>query len=99
MQFLPVPPLGYKKNPFLSNPILYPEYLYPSISAFLVNLNAPNKQFSSIGITAYVKIFIYFINNVNIDYFPIIICNHIASDNHIASFEFYSCFSTKIAYL
>ena len=27
-----------------SNPIPYPEFLYLSISAFLVNLTAPNKQ-------------------------------------------------------
>ena len=34
---------------FLSNPILYPEYPYLSISAFLVNSTDPKKQFSSIG--------------------------------------------------
>ena len=33
----------------VSNPISYPEYLYLSMSAFLVNLTDPNKQFSSVG--------------------------------------------------
>ena len=47
--FLPVTPLGCEKNPFLSNPIPYPEYLHLSISTFLVNVTAPNKQFSSVG--------------------------------------------------
>ena len=46
-KFLPVPPLGCEKNQCLSNPIPYPEYLHLSISAFLVNVAAPNKQFSS----------------------------------------------------
>ena len=44
--FLPNPPLGCEKVPLESNPIPYPEYLYLSMSAFLVNLTAPNKQFS-----------------------------------------------------
>ena len=43
---LPKLPLGNKKLPFASNPIPYPEYFYLLISAFLVNLTAPNKQFS-----------------------------------------------------
>ena len=47
--FLPVPLLGCQKNRCLSNPIPYPEYVYLSISAFLVKLTAPNKQFSSVG--------------------------------------------------
>ena len=47
--FLPVPPLGCKKNPFLSNPMSYLEYLHLSISVFLVNVTAPNKQFSNAG--------------------------------------------------
>ena len=47
--FLPVPPLGCEKNPCLSNPIPYPEYLYLSIATFLVKLIVPNKQFSSAG--------------------------------------------------
>ena len=47
--FLPVPPLGYEKNPCLSNSIPYPECLYLSISAILVKLVAPDKQFSSVA--------------------------------------------------
>ena len=47
--FVPVPPLGWEKNTCLSNPIPYPELLYLSISAFLVKLTAPNKQFSNVG--------------------------------------------------
>ena len=39
----PIPPVGNEKVLRLSNLILYPEYLYLSISAFLVNLIAPNK--------------------------------------------------------
>ena len=46
--FLPVPPIGCEKNPFLSNAIPYPEYLYLSISAFLVKLTAPNKRFTRV---------------------------------------------------
>ena len=42
--FLPYPPLGCVKLHLESNPIPYPEYLYLSISAFLVNLTVPNKQ-------------------------------------------------------
>ena len=45
--FLPNPIPGDEKLPCLSNPIPYPEYLYLSLSAFLVRLTAPNKQFSS----------------------------------------------------
>ena len=44
MQFVPYPPLGCVKLSLESNPILYPEYLHLSISAFFVNLTAPNKQ-------------------------------------------------------
>ena len=40
---------GNKKLPCLSNSIPYPEYLYLSISAFLVKLTPPNKLFSSVG--------------------------------------------------
>ena len=43
------PPLGIEKVPLLSNPIPYPEYLYMPISAFLINLTAPNKLFSNVG--------------------------------------------------
>ena len=43
----PIP--GDEKLPCLSNPIPYPEYLYLSISAFLIKLTAPNKRFSSVG--------------------------------------------------
>ena len=46
--FLPIS-LPFEKGVFLSNPIPYPEYPYLSISAFLVNLTDPNKQFSSVG--------------------------------------------------
>ena len=38
--FPPNPPLGIKKVPRLSNPTPYPEYLYLSMSAFLVSLTA-----------------------------------------------------------
>ena len=40
---------GNEKVPFLSDPIPYPEYLYLSISAFLVRLTASHKLFSSVG--------------------------------------------------
>ena len=40
---------GNEKLPYLSNPIPYPEYPYLSMSKILVNLTAPNKQFSSVG--------------------------------------------------
>ena len=46
--FFPYPPLGCEKDPFESNPIPYPEYLYLSMSAFFVNLTAPNRQFSKV---------------------------------------------------
>ena len=46
--FLPNPVPGNEKLPCLSNPIPYPEYPHLSISAFLVKLTAPNKQFSSV---------------------------------------------------
>ena len=46
--FLPYPPRGCEKDPFESNPIPYPEYLYLSMSAFFVNLTAPNRQFSKV---------------------------------------------------
>ena len=42
--FLLYPPLGCVKRPLESNPIPYPEYLYLPISAFFVNLTAPNRQ-------------------------------------------------------
>ena len=45
---LPYPPLGCVKLPLESNPIPYPEYLYLSISAFFVNLTAPNGKFSKV---------------------------------------------------
>ena len=34
-----------------SKPIAYPEYLYLSKSAFLVNLTAPNKEFPNVKST------------------------------------------------
>ena len=43
------PPPGNVKFDFLSNPIPQPEYPYLSISAFLVKVTAPNKQFFSVG--------------------------------------------------
>ena len=46
--FLPVS-LPIEKDDCLSNPIPYPKYPYLSISAFLVNLTDPNKQFSNVG--------------------------------------------------
>ena len=45
---LSYPPLGCEKVPLESNPIPYPEYLYLSISAFFVNLTAPNRQFCKV---------------------------------------------------
>ena len=42
-------PLPNEKRPCLSNPNKQPEYPYLSISAFLVNLTAPNEQYSSVG--------------------------------------------------
>ena len=45
----PNPPVGNENIQRLSNPIPYSKYLYLSISAFLVNLTAPNKQFSKAG--------------------------------------------------
>ena len=47
--FLPGPPLKCERKTFLSNLIPYPEYLNLSISAFLINTTALNKQFSSVG--------------------------------------------------
>ena len=41
--------LSNEKDVSLSKPIPYPEYPYLSISAFLVSLTDPNKQFSSVG--------------------------------------------------
>ena len=69
--FLPNPIPGDEKTPCLSNPILYPEYPYLSMSTFLVNLAVP---IISCWITAYVKIISYFINNENIYYFSIKKC-------------------------
>ena len=47
--FWPNSPLGNEKSSLLSNPIPYPEYPYLSMSAFLVKVTAPNKQFFSVG--------------------------------------------------
>ena len=41
--FLPVPPPGWEKNPCLSYPIPYPEYLCLSVLASLAQLTAPTK--------------------------------------------------------
>ena len=46
--FLSNPLLGWEEATFLSNLIPYQEYLYLLISAFLVNLAAPNTQFSKV---------------------------------------------------
>ena len=48
-RFWPNPPPGNEKLDLLSNPIPEPEYPYLSISAFLVKVTAPNKQFFSVG--------------------------------------------------
>ena len=45
--FLPMS-LPNEKDVSLSDPMPYPEYPYLSISAFLVNVTDPNKQFSSV---------------------------------------------------
>ena len=42
------PPPGNEKFDLLSNPFPYPEYPYLSISAFLVKVTAPNKQFFNV---------------------------------------------------
>ena len=47
--FWPYPPPGNEKLTLLSNPILYPEHPYFSISAFLVKVTAPNKQLYNVG--------------------------------------------------
>ena len=54
--FLPCPSLGCEKDPFESNPIPYPEYLYLLISAFFVNLTAPNRQFFKVTLELLVLI-------------------------------------------
>ena len=46
--FLPSPPLGCVKLPLESNPIPNLEYLYLSISVFLVNSIEPNRQFPKV---------------------------------------------------
>ena len=48
IQLLPTP-LSKLNCPCLSNPMPVPEYLYWSISAFLVKLTALNKQLSNVG--------------------------------------------------
>ena len=47
--FCPNPPPVNEKLDLLSNPMPQPEYLYFSMSAFLVKVNAPNKQFFIVG--------------------------------------------------
>ena len=89
--FQPVPPLRWEKNSYLSNLILYPEYLCLSISAFLVKLTAPNEQFSSV---ASLLVLSYLINNVNVYYFSVSVCNFILL--WTTSTESYFCFSTQI---
>ena len=54
--FLPNPVPGNEKLLCLSNPISYPEYLYLSISAFLIRLTAPNKKFSSVRYSLMLKL-------------------------------------------
>ena len=46
--FLLHPPRGCEKDPFQSNLVPYPEYLYLSMSVFFVNLTAPNRQFPKV---------------------------------------------------
>ena len=55
ISFLPDPVPGNEKIPYLSNPIPYPEYLYLSISAFLVEVTAPNKTMFQCRIIDYVN--------------------------------------------
>ena len=43
--FWPYPPPGNEKLSLLSNPIPYPEYPYLLMSAFVVKVTAPNKQY------------------------------------------------------
>ena len=45
--FLPNQPVGNEKNPVISNPISYLEYLYWSTSVFFTNLTAPDNEFPS----------------------------------------------------
>ena len=47
--FWPYLPPGNEKLPLLSNPIPQPEYTYLSVSAVLVKVTAPNKQFFNVG--------------------------------------------------
>ena len=47
--FWPNPPTANEKLDILSNPISKPEYPFISISAFLVKVTAPNKQFFNVG--------------------------------------------------
>ena len=47
--FLLYPPPRNEKLPLLSNPIPQPEHPYLSMSAFLVKVTAPNKQFFNVG--------------------------------------------------
>ena len=47
--FWPNPPPGNEKLDLLLNAISKPEYPYLSISAFLVKVTAPNKQFFNAG--------------------------------------------------
>ena len=48
IKFRPNQMAGNERLPFLLIPVPYPEYLYLSISAFLIKVTAPNKQFSSV---------------------------------------------------
>ena len=71
--FTPYVPSVCKKLPFETKPMPYPEYLYLLISAFFVVLTTPSKTaLTSKGRT-------YFINNVNVYYFSMIICYLILS--------------------
>ena len=80
--FRPNPPSGNEKLPCLSNPIPYPEYLYLSISLFLVK------------VTADVNAFTYLINDVPVYYFFMIKCYFILFET--AFIKFYSCSGTMI---
>ena len=69
------PPPGNEKLPLLSNPIPLPEYPHLSISAFFVKVTAPIKRFFYCRIAIVRTRSTKFINNVNVYYFSMSICN------------------------
>ena len=50
-------PLPTENFHFLLNPIPYPKYKYLSISAFLVKITPPNKQFSNVRLLLVLNFF------------------------------------------